>query len=184
MSTHKRNQFVVRELRDASDLTSCLALEHAYATDYVWQVDMREDGDDMQVRFRTVRLPRTMQVAYPRDEQHLVRSWEQRDCFLVAAMDDVVLGYVHLRVDSSHTKGWIQDLVVGQPFRRRKIGSALLEQAERWARLRSLVHLTLEMQTKNHPAICFARKHGFSFCGFNDRYYINRDIALFFGKNL
>jgi GNAT superfamily N-acetyltransferase len=184
MSTHKRNQFVVRELRDASELTACLALEHTYATDHVWQVDMREDGDDMQVRFRTVRLPRTMQVAYPRDAQHLIQSWEQRDCFLVAAMDDVVLGYVHLRVDLSQAKGWIQDLVVGKPFRRRKIGSALLEQAERWARLRSLTHLTLEMQTKNHPAICFARKHGFGFCGFNDGYYINRDIALFFGKNL
>jgi ribosomal protein S18 acetylase RimI-like enzyme len=184
MSTRKRNQFVVRELRADSELALCLALEHAYSTDYVWQVDMRDDGEDMLVRFRTVRLPRTMPVAYPRDEHHLRQSWEKRDCFLVAAMDEIVLGYVHLRVDSSQTKGWIQDLVVGQPFRRRKLASALLEQASRWAGLRNLDHLTLEMQTKNYPAICFARKHGFAFCGFNDHYYMNRDIALFFGKNL
>lgn len=184
MSTRKRSQFVVRELRAASELTSCLALDHTYATDYVWQVDMREEGEDMLVRFRTVRLPRTMQVAYPRDDHLLRRSWERRDCFLVAVMEEVILGYIHLRVDSSQTKGWVQDLVVGKPFRRRKIGSALLEQAIRWARMRSLAHLTLEMQTKNHPAICFAQKHGFVFCGFNDHYYMNRDIALFFGKNL
>jgi ribosomal protein S18 acetylase RimI-like enzyme len=42
----------------------------------------------------------------------------------------------------------------------------------------------LETQTKNHPAICFYRKHGFVFCGFNDRYYTNQDIALFFAQNL
>ncbi len=184
MSAQKRNRFIVRELRADSELASCVALEHAYATDYVWQVDVRDEGEDMQVRFRTVRLPRTMHVTYPRDEHHLRQSWERRDCFLVAAADDIILGYVHLQMDSSRTNGWIQDLVVGQPFRRRKIASALLEQAIRWARLHDLNHLTLEMQTKNHPAICFARKHGFSFCGFNDHYYMNRDIALFFGKSL
>ena len=42
----------------------------------------------------------------------------------------------------------------------------------------------MEMQTKNFPAMQFARAQGFVFCGFNDHYYTNQDIALFFGKNL
>ena len=41
-----------------------------------------------------------------------------------------------------------------------------------------------ETQTKNYPAICFYRKHRFVFCGFNDRYYTNQDIALFFAQSL
>jgi len=184
MSTRKRGQFIVRELRSDAELALCLALDHSYATDYVWQVDIREDSDDMQVRFRVVRLPRIMTVDYPRDRASLASSWEKRDCFLVAAADDVVLGYVNMRVDSVRTKGWIQDLVVGRPFRRRRIGSALLEQAARWAKLRQVDHLTLEMQTKNHPGITFAESQGFIFCGFNDHYYTNQDIAVFFGKSL
>ena len=40
------------------------------------------------------------------------------------------------------------------------------------------------MQSKNFPAICFAQKHGLNFCGYNDRYYHNQDLALFFGMVL
>jgi ribosomal protein S18 acetylase RimI-like enzyme len=43
--------------------------------------------------------------------------------------------------------------------------------------------MTLEIQTKNHPAISFAQKHGFQFCGYNERYYPNGDIALFFSRS-
>jgi len=184
MSTRKRSQFIVRELRSEAELSLCLALDHSYSTDHVWQMDMREEGSDMTIRFRVVRLPRVMAVDYPRDRASLASSWEKRDCFLVAVADDLVLGYVNMRVDVAHTKGWIQDLVVGRPFRRRRIGSALLEQVARWAKLRHIDHLTLEMQTKNHPGIVFAQAQGFVFCGFNDHYYTNQDIAVFFGKTL
>jgi ribosomal protein S18 acetylase RimI-like enzyme len=175
----KRSQFIVRELCAEAELSRCIVLDHSYTTESVWQMDLREESEDTLVRFRAVRLPRAMQVTYPRDQRTLLDSWEKRDCFLVAAVDDVVLGYVNMRAN-----GWIQDLVVGAPIRRRRIGSALLEQAIRWARLRNIPHLTLEMQTKNFPAISFARTHGFTFCGFNDHYYKNQDIAVFFGKGL
>jgi GNAT superfamily N-acetyltransferase len=184
MSTRKRGQFTVRELHSDAELSLCLALDHSYATDYVWQVDMREESGDTLVRFRVVRLPRIMAVDYPRDRASLASSWEKRDCFLVAAADDIVLGYVNMGLDATRTKAWVQDLVVGKPFRRRRIGSALLEQAARWAKLRHADHLTLEMQTKNHPGITFAQTQGFVFCGFNDHYYTNQDIAVFFGKSL
>ena len=184
ISNRKRSQFIVREGRSDVELAACLALDHSYLTDFVWQMDVREEGDEMAVRFRTVRLPRTMQVDYPRDRDGLTLSWEKRDCFLVAAANDVVLGYVNMHIDAIGSKGWIQDLVVGRPFRRRRIGSALLEQAIRWAELRHIGRLTLEMQTKNYPGMQFAQAKGFVFCGFNDHYYTNQDIAVFFSKKL
>jgi hypothetical protein len=36
------------------------------------------------------------------------------------------------------------------------------------------------MQSKNHPAMMLAQKYGYEFCGYNDRYYSNQDIALVF----
>jgi RimJ/RimL family protein N-acetyltransferase len=36
------------------------------------------------------------------------------------------------------------------------------------------------MQSKNYPAIALARKLGFSYSGYSDRYYADQDIALFF----
>ncbi len=183
-TSNQRNQFIVREVRSEAELACCLQLEHAYVTDYVWQMDVRDDADDLNVRFRTVRLPRTMDVEYPRNRENLARAWHQRDCFLVAVAEDVVLGYINMRVDAMRTRGWMHDLVVGRDWRRRGIGSALLEQGLRWASLHHVTQVTLEMQSKNYPAIRFAQTKGFVFCGFNDYYYPNQDIAVFFGKTL
>jgi ribosomal protein S18 acetylase RimI-like enzyme len=58
----------------------------------------------------------------------------------------------------------------------------LLEAANQWALAHSLARVMLEVQTKNHPAIAFAQKNGFQFCGYNERYYPNGDIALFFSR--
>ncbi|RPI97610.1 MAG: GNAT family N-acetyltransferase [Chloroflexi bacterium] len=183
-TSRKRSQFTVRELRTDAELSLCAQLDHTYLTDYVWQTDMREENDQTVVRFRSVRLPRTMSAIYPRDRDNLLRSWEKRDCFLVAASGDVLLGYINMRIGADRSKAWIQDLVIDKPFRRRRIASALLEQAARWASLHQIQHLTIEMQTKNFPGMQFARAQGFVFCGFNDHHYANQDIALFFGKNL
>ena len=181
----KQGRFVVREAKSDADLQACLTLEHDYNTDHVWQMSIEGNGDalgEVDVRFRGVRLPRVVSVSYPRTREALARAWRVRDCFLVAEAEGVILGYVNMRVDEA--RGWVRDLVVGAPFRRRRIGSALLEQAIRWALLHGLSHVTLEMQTKNYPAIQFAQGHGFTFCGFDDRHYDNGDIALFFDKRL
>ncbi|HML20109.1 MAG TPA: GNAT family N-acetyltransferase [Aggregatilinea sp.] len=183
MKSNTVNQFIVRELRGNDELILCSKLDHTSDTDFVWQMDVRQEADETLVRFRTVRLPRTVRANYPKDPATLLEAWRQRDCFLVAAVDNVILGYVNMRVDAAH-RGWIVDLVVGAPLRRRRIGSALLEQATRWAALHHLQTLTIETQTKNFPGISFALSKGFTFCGFNDHYYANQDIALFFSKRL
>jgi GNAT superfamily N-acetyltransferase len=85
-------------------------------------------------------------------------------------------------LDAYHWQGtgWISHLVVDRPYRRRGIGTAMLRASRLWARKRGLRRLMIALQTKNYPAICFCERNGMSFCGFNDRYYANRDIALFF----
>jgi hypothetical protein len=60
----------------------------------------------------------------------------------------------------------------------------LLAAAAHWARTNNLGRIILATQSKNYPAICFAQKHGLAFCGYNDRYYPNQDVALFFGMEL
>ena len=60
----------------------------------------------------------------------------------------------------------------------------LLKAAHRWAMEHNLKQLMLETQTKNYPAISLAQKQGFHFCGYNERYYPNGDIALFFSRSI
>jgi ribosomal protein S18 acetylase RimI-like enzyme len=70
------------------------------------------------------------------------------------------------------------------PYRNQGIGKALLRAAAAWAREESLRRLILEAPTKNGPALRYFHARGAEFCGFNDRYYTNGDIAVFFEYRL
>jgi ribosomal protein S18 acetylase RimI-like enzyme len=75
------------------------------------------------------------------------------------------------------------DLVVAPRLRRQGIGSALTLAAQEWVARHSVSRrLVLEMQPKNFPAISLSQKLGFDFSGYNDHYYANRDVAIFFAK--
>jgi GNAT superfamily N-acetyltransferase len=170
----------------AADLPRLAALDPGYSTDYVWQMDMRDEqaSGQIQVTFRPVRLPRPMRVAYTRGPGGLEDELSRAVCFLVAEQDDHLKGYLYLTLSPSGEVAWVADYVVERRFRRGGVGSVLLTAAAAWARSNRLKRLMLEMQSKNYPAICFAQKHGLAFCGYNDRYYPTQDVALFFGMVL
>jgi ribosomal protein S18 acetylase RimI-like enzyme len=69
-------------------------------------------------------------------------------------------------------------------MRRQGIASVLVLAAREWGVQHDCRNLVIEMQPKNNPAIQLASKLGFVFCGYNDRYYANGDIGLFFSKHL
>ena len=179
---------------DLTDLGDCLALDADSQTDHVWQMDVREENGGRVVRFQTVRLPRVMHVSYPRQRDDLLAAWEGEATVLVTAdrrADERgagppgeepprILAYCQLDACAWQEAGWISHLIVDRPHRRRGIATAMLQASKLWARKEGLHRLMMGVQTKNYPAICFCEKNGFAFCGFNDRYYKNRDIALFF----
>ncbi len=166
----------------ADDLPHCLAIDPTYETDYVWQMDSRAHSGQIDVSFRLVRLPRPMKVTYPRTAKELNAGWQACDEMLVADDNRAVVGYVALAKRPAQAAAWVQDLVVTKAVRRAGIGSALLVGALRWARAEKLAWLVVEVQTKNYPALQFCQKHGLNFCGFNDHFFANQDIAVFFVK--
>ena len=170
---------------EVADLTACYQMVSNYTTDYVWQLQTHNSGTRIDIRFDRVRLPRPMQAEYPRTRDELLEHWEQNGCFLVVRdMRDTVLGYLDAEPQPWQNLLWIRNLVVDKPYRRKGAGTALIRAAKRWAEQHLLLRVMLELQTKNYPAIALAQKHGFEFCGFNEKYYTNGDITLYFHNNL
>lgn len=167
-----------------ADLEKIALLDHSYSTDYVWQMEARDEAGLVSISFRTSRLPRSVRVAFPRDPHNLVNEWNRRVCFLVAEEQNQLKGYLNLTLAAAPETGWLADMAIDRRFRRSGVGSVLLAAACQWARQNSLKRLIAEVQSKNYPAISFAQKNGWVFCGYNDRYYANQDVALFFGMNL
>jgi ribosomal protein S18 acetylase RimI-like enzyme len=175
---------IVRE-GDLRDLNACALIDGSYETDYVWQVHASEKPlEEIVITFRTARLPRSLRVGSARDTEHLVQDWQRGECFLVVEEEDEVRGYLDMTVEAWQRTGWIKDMAVLKEYRRQGVGSALLRVALRWAKDHELRVVMLETQTKNYPAICFYRKRGFTFCGFNDRCNVNQDIEVMFAYDL
>jgi len=169
---------------DRVDIKSCMDLDHSYTTTHAWQFGEREEGGTLSFALRSVRLPRRAHIPYPKPVDHLTDDWRTSPCFLVAREEGAIWGYIDLQIQGWQHAGWIEHLVVAPQRRRQGIGSALLTRAAEWAMAHRLHKLMADVPSSNHAAICFLQAHHFVFCGFHDRYYANRDIALFFSKDL
>jgi ribosomal protein S18 acetylase RimI-like enzyme len=167
-------------LATLADLNSCLNLEHDGVTDHVWQMKVHESETQISVTFDTIRLPRKMRTTYPRDLEQLVEDWQRGEGFLVAEVDGQVRGYVDVLAQPWQQLGWVANMAVAREYRQRRIGTTLMHHARQWAREQGLRMVLVEATTKNYPALCFYQKLGFQFSGYNDHYYPNQDIALFF----
>lgn len=169
-----------------SDIPACLALDHTYATDYAWQMNITENQGDWQINFTRQRLPRTLDLIHTPSEERLRHALPRQQGFLVAVSKEQndLMGYVALYNDMVHDIAWIQDIVVARPFRRHHIGTRLLNVARAWAKEQERSRMMLESRTQNYPAIAFCQQNGLKFCGFNDHYFINQDIAVFFCQSL
>jgi ribosomal protein S18 acetylase RimI-like enzyme len=166
----------------ATDISALMAIDHSGQTDYVWQMDVQHDDGQIGAIFREIRLPRAVSVNYPRSISALSESWNRRSGMLVAVIDGQVVGYVRANDVILARTAWLTDLVVAPRYRRQGIAGALVSAAQSWAVQRNNHRALLEMPSKNSPAIRFAQKQGYEFCGYNDQYYESQDIALFFGR--
>ena len=68
----------------STDLNRMLSIDHNSTSDYVWQLDLRKENGQVFAGFREVRLPRPVNVLYPRDPRALVDEWTHRSATLVA----------------------------------------------------------------------------------------------------
>lgn len=174
------------EIRPAitTDIPTLMAIDHTYSSDYVWQMEIQTEEKSIGVNLREIRLPRSVRVEYPRPTHSLADDWTRRSGLLVSVLDSEVVGYISLMLDIAPITTWVTDLAVIRRVRRQGIGSALVLAAQEWGEQHNTRRIVLELQPKNHSAILMAQKLGFTFCGYNDRFYANHDIGLFFAKSL
>jgi ribosomal protein S18 acetylase RimI-like enzyme len=168
----------------ATDIPYLKAIDHGYYSDYVWQMDLANEERSIGVSFRETRLPRSVRVEYPRKPELLEKDWKKRPAMLVSVLGGEPVGYISLDDHFSQQTAWVTDIAIKSNFRRKGIASALLVAGQEWAVLHDKWRMVVEMQSKNHPAIRMVTKLGFDFCGYNDHFYSNQDIAIFFAQEL
>jgi len=166
----------------ATDLTRLMGFDHSVTSESVWQLELKRNTGQVMSVFREVRLPRSIVVSYPHNPFSLAEDWVLKSMMYTALIGNDPVGYICLLERGTASVVWVTDLVVDMSYRRKGIGSILLNGAQDWAASRSHRRMILELQSKNLPAIRLAQKFGYEFCGYNDHYYLNQDVALFFSR--
>ncbi len=174
---------LIRVAREA-DWQACQDLDLSYETESAWQMDVLPDGKVWGMSFREIHLPRKQRVKHPLALSSPLKSWKNRDRFWVAVENREIVGFIGVRLELVHQQMRITDLGVTPQFRRKGIATALLRQAAQWCTRHPVQQLVLECPLKAHPAISFALKHRFVFCGFQDSYWPGQEVGLFFRQRL
>ncbi|MBZ5660666.1 MAG: GNAT family N-acetyltransferase [Acidobacteriia bacterium] len=97
-------------------------------------------------------------IAYGRQEMKYYLRSEGARC-LIAEADGQMAGFI--LIEQSAEFAHIITLDVLETYRRRSIGSALLEAAEKAATQQGAPRMVLETATTNKPAIALWKKHGY-----------------------
>jgi len=166
------------------DIAVIAKFNHALKTSHVWQMQQSQMENGVLTRFVETALPREMRIGYPQSPELLESRWGDLSCVYIGCIDHAPVGYITINTYFSSHVAWIKDLVVEEIWRRKGIASRLMDTAISWAQERCVDKMTLEMSSKNYPTICLAEKLNFEYSGFNDNYFKNEDIAIFFTRNL
>ncbi len=102
-------------------------------------------------------------------EQLLSQIDPDRHVFLAAVEDGAVLGYVGMMFVLD--EGYIANVAVAPPARRRGVGRALIASLLARADQMQLAFVTLEVRPSNHAAIALYEGFGFEVVGRRKNYY-------------
>jgi len=166
------------------DIDVIKKFDHSVKSLYVWQMQQDDNNNEVHTRFLQTQLPREMRINYPHSPESLENLWGDFSVILVGCINQAPVSYLTINSYFSPDIAWIKDIVVDELWRRNGFASKLVEAAVVWAKERQINRLLMEVSSKNFPAISLARKMKFMYSGFNDNYFRNQDIALFFTRDL
>lgn len=169
---------------DESYYEHMLAMDHQVASRYAFKLEVRNEENSSHFTFQRIRLPREVNLVYPRSTEEMVAHWKAADMVFVGTIEDHVLAYMVVDIKSLPKTVRVCDLVVINDVRRNGIASAMLAVCETWAQSNKYNRVLIDVPLRNDPMVRLAQKMAYSMSGFMDQYYPNLDPAVFFEKRI
>lgn len=194
------------------DVDACLALDHTCESDSVWQMTLSapDPTQRVEVGFRAEKLPRSVVLTHAPNPRRLHDDPDLGRLFVVARpyvepvpVEPVdpespdapltlppppprppIVGYVVAHYDEYRGIAWLDDVCVAQALRRQRVGLQLADGVRMWAKEQGAARLLCAVPTKHAPMVALCQRLGMAFCGYNDQFFLNHDIAVLFGLRL
>jgi GNAT superfamily N-acetyltransferase len=95
----------------------------------------------------------------------------------IARLENEEVAWIEVGYDKWNNRMRVWEFLVAERFRKRGIGTLLMNRAVTVAREKGARMLVLETQTNNAPAVDFYLKFGFDLIGLDTAAYSNEDVA-------
>lgn len=170
------------EIRPAisSDIPGLMALDHTIVSSHIWQIESFGEDEEMNIHLLRSRLPRPLTLTYPKRINNMADTWTTHDLFLIAKINNKLVGYLILSMDFDLLTAQITDLVVDSHVRNQGIASGLILSIRNYLRKNGMRKLMIAVPVRNQALIALIKKLQMNFCGFIDHYFPNQEAALFY----
>lgn len=159
-------------------------MDLSFESNYVWKTQMLEGLDSFESSFQRIRLPKIIRVSFQAYSTAILEPLIRQKQILAARYEEQVIGYVRLEQDETANRLMLKTGGVTPEYRNKGVGSVILDRVCEIARSNNIRSLVCMIQAKNDPAIHFLMARGFVFCGYQEFFFRNMEIGLFFSKNI
>lgn len=136
---------------------------------------LKDLNEVVDIESNTFPRPWTRSIFYNRHR-------DEPDLFLVASVNEVVVGYIVGVTEAGGSVGHIMNVAVHKKWRGRGIGTKLLNEIERRFRDRDIDLVYLEVRVSNDRAQKLYRKLGYKTTSKIDDYYNDEDALVMIKK--
>ena len=166
------------------EMTQIAQMNLSFESDYVWKTQMLEGLDSFESSFQRIRLPQTIRVSFQAYSMANLETLIRQREILSVRYEDNVIGYVRLEQDETVNRIIVKSGGVMPEYRNKGVGTVLLDRICEIARHNRIRSLVCMVQAKNDPTIHFLLARGFVFCGYQEFFFRNMEIGMFFSKSI
>ena len=148
-------------------------LKFRYSTKEYYAVTVFRKKDGWEIQLVLEAVPKQIEKRF---EGGLFQDFVDEPRGFAAELEDKQVGWIELGFQEWNNRMCIWELLVEEGFRRKGIGTLLVDHAVELSKKRGARMLVVETQSCNVPAVNFYLKHGFELIGFDIAAYSNEDI--------
>jgi ribosomal protein S18 acetylase RimI-like enzyme len=148
-------------------------LKFRYSTREYYAVTVLRKKDGWKIKLVLETLPKPIEKRF---EGGLFQDFVDEPRVFAAELEDKEVGWIELGFQKWNNRMRIWELLVEEGFRRKGIGTVLMDHAVKLSKKRKARMLVVETQSCNVPAVNFYLKNGFELIGFDVAAYSNEDI--------
>jgi ribosomal protein S18 acetylase RimI-like enzyme len=148
-------------------------LKFKYVTREYYAVTVLRKKDGWKIKLVLEALPKQTEKRF---EGGLFQDFVDEPRVFAAELEGKQVGWIELGFHLWNNRMRIWELLVKEGFRRKGVGTLLVDHAVKLSKERRARMLIVETQSCNIPAVNFYLKHGFELIGFDVAAYSNEDI--------